>query len=844
MVDTHNLSEKFYQLQQSTSLISDADGLEIHLVNVLKSMLSCNSILVFHADKTRQLLVARNPFNLSQNESQSLTIEYDDPVGVDILVLRKNISRLNPQSPVLPLMHAELFAPLNSPDEVLGCIYVSRLNSKGFSPDDIKIVEHAAGLLARAVERQVWEKRLRTLQNGSLAWQKNFVDLLHAMPFPAMIVDKTSRTPDEANELAEQLFGRDSEGAAAPSLARILETPSSAATGREDETRVKIGQTSWLVTRRDIGEFDAEKTVLVFMPETAAAAQGADKDEHLAQFLAALESAPETSADISDFILQAAMLLQPFVAFEYFSITLIDEESGEAQPFVLCTPAVKDQLPAGSQWRAVEKTSLGWVRMADAQKEAADSAAGQGGILPHNLPVHISFLLMHGETYLGNLALARRRLAPFDDMQRSHLRAASKHISKLLFAKKATWRRQAIEQVQKSFWEISAALEEAVDEAEIIARLTQLAPAHLHVKDFYFLKMNEHEPGMRLSFLPAALADVVVGKKHDDFMRTLKETQRPVCVLNQGDFAEYFCDEDRAEALRDFAPFVIAPVVDAHRLYACFAFPWENEFPFHVMERHLLAPLARLLRDRILIARLRRRLSARVRESGRLMDIVTHDLSAPVFEMKGIASLLTQRYNKDLSGGAQEYLRNSAAGLESFEKLIAALAAYQKIDQPGKISDIDCRAIVNTAVARIKPQLPPSDIKIPPDFPPVRGNEEMLLLIFINLLANAAQSVENVPAPVIEIGVSEEENFFEFFVRDNGPAIDPSLQDEIFELFYKQENSKDASGLGLAIVKKAVHAHGGRLWLAAKKSGAEFHFTIPKELDAMTGMAPYSGKRL
>ncbi len=60
------------------------------------------------------------------------------------------------------------------------------------------------------------------------------------------------------------------------------------------------------------------------------------------------------------------MLLQPFVGFDYFSITLIDEESGEAQPFVLCTPAVKDQLPAGSQWRAVEKTSLGWVRRADA----------------------------------------------------------------------------------------------------------------------------------------------------------------------------------------------------------------------------------------------------------------------------------------------------------------------------------------------------------------------------------------------------------------------------------------------------------------------------------------------
>jgi len=837
MADTHDLSEKFYQLQQSTSQISDADGLEIYLVNVLKSMISCNSILVFHNNTTRQFLSARNPFNLSQNESSSLTIQHDDPLGVDILVLRKSISRVNPQTPLLPAMHAELFSPLNSPDKVLGCIYVSRLSSREFGSDDIRIVEHAAGLLARALERRVCEKRLRALQKESLSWQKKYLSLVHAIPFPAMIVDKKSKTPDEANELADQLFIKAQEDDDDVTLTRILETTSFSASRRGEEARVKIGRSFCLLKCTDLDEFDAEKTLVLFMPE----AHEADEEERMPQFRAALESLPMNSSDLSDFILQAAALLQQFIAFDYFSITLIDEQSGEAQPFVLCASDVKDQLPDDSQWQAVEKTNLGWVTTAGAQNEAAASVAGYSGALLHNLPVYISFLLVHGENYLGNWALARQQQAPFDDVQQTHLRAVSKRFSKLLVAKKTALRQRAIEQMAKSFLEISSALEEAVDETEIIGRLKQLAPAHLQVKDFYVLELSEHEAVCRLSFLPEKLADVVVGKKLQEFFDMLLETQRPVCVDNQAAFVEYFCAEAREEALREFAPFIIVPVADARRLYACFAFAWQNEFPFPDLARHLLKPLARLVRDRLFIAQLSRRLLAQAREAGRLFDIVTRDLSAPVSEMKGIASLLTQRYSKDLSGRAQEYLQNSSEGLEGFEKLIAGLADYQKIDHFSKISDIDCNAIVQTALARVESQLQNVEIKTPESYPPVRGNEDALLLIFINLLTNAARAVENVRAPVIELGVVEKEKVIEFIVRDNGSGVDPSLQDKIFELFYKQDNSaKDSAGLGLAVVKKAVHAHGGRLWSAAKKSGAEFHFTISKGLVVMASMAPFS----
>jgi signal transduction histidine kinase len=64
------------------------------------------------------------------------------------------------------------------------------------------------------------------------------------------------------------------------------------------------------------------------------------------------------------------------------------------------------------------------------------------------------------------------------------------------------------------------------------------------------------------------------------------------------------------------------------------------------------------------------------------------------------------------------------------------------------------------------------------------------------------------------------------FVRDNGPGIDPTLRDQIFELGFTQSGS--GSGLGLTIAKEFIELHDGRITVEGSMGeGAKFRIILP-----------------
>ena len=71
------------------------------------------------------------------------------------------------------------------------------------------------------------------------------------------------------------------------------------------------------------------------------------------------------------------------------------------------------------------------------------------------------------------------------------------------------------------------------------------------------------------------------------------------------------------------------------------------------------------------------------------------------------------------------------------------------------------------------------------------------------------------------------ERAVEIAVTDQGPGIEPSLAEHIFEPFQRGEGG-GSSGVGLAICRAIVEAHGGSISAgAANGGGAELSFTIP-----------------
>jgi two-component system nitrogen regulation sensor histidine kinase GlnL len=109
-----------------------------------------------------------------------------------------------------------------------------------------------------------------------------------------------------------------------------------------------------------------------------------------------------------------------------------------------------------------------------------------------------------------------------------------------------------------------------------------------------------------------------------------------------------------------------------------------------------------------------------------------------------------------------------------------------------------------------------------PSLPPVLGNRDQLVQVFLNLVKNAAEAIGETAdqgeielstafRPGVRLKTSESEPPIslplEFCVRDNGPGISTEVLPHLFDPFITTKTT--GTGLGLALVAKIIGDHGG-----------------------------------
>jgi signal transduction histidine kinase len=115
--------------------------------------------------------------------------------------------------------------------------------------------------------------------------------------------------------------------------------------------------------------------------------------------------------------------------------------------------------------------------------------------------------------------------------------------------------------------------------------------------------------------------------------------------------------------------------------------------------------------------------------------------------------------------------------------------------------------------------------RIPTDLPPVLAEDEQLRQVLMNLTLNA---LEATPAGGrISLSARTADTEVVVSVEDNGPGIEASLRQRIFEPFFSTKAT--GSGLGLPIVHAIITQHGGAVGIdRSAMGGARFWFTLPR----------------
>ncbi|MEO6733887.1 MAG: PAS domain S-box protein [Ferruginibacter sp.] len=217
--------------------------------------------------------------------------------------------------------------------------------------------------------------------------------------------------------------------------------------------------------------------------------------------------------------------------------------------------------------------------------------------------------------------------------------------------------------------------------------------------------------------------------------------------------------------------------------------------------------------------------------------VASHDLQEPLRTVKSFVQLLEKKYNSQLDETAAKYIHYAVDGVDRMKVLINDLLDFSRIGTAEQeLTLVNIATVLENTKLILKSLLEENDAVIiyPDSLPVIRANDLQLKQIFQNLITNGIKyrGEEN---PVIEVGYTEDINFWQFFVKDNGIGINPEYFDKIFILFQRLhgKSTHSGTGIGLATCKKIAEKHGGSIWLeSVEGKGSTFYFTVSKQIDA------------
>ena len=168
---------------------------------------------------------------------------------------------------------------------------------------------------------------------------------------------------------------------------------------------------------------------------------------------------------------------------------------------------------------------------------------------------------------------------------------------------------------------------------------------------------------------------------------------------------------------------------------------------------------------------------------------------------------------------------------EYANRTVEILKRLNDFAKPGHVQKIDLGRVVDTSIemARdgLKRQLTNIDIikEMDQDLPKVEGNYVHFEEVFLNLIHNASQAMEETGGRVIIRGVPENGQV-RIAVEDTGPGIPTENLNRVTGAFFTTK--KDGMGMGLYIIDHILKTFGGSLEVESQEGkGSTFTVVLP-----------------
>jgi len=212
---------------------------------------------------------------------------------------------------------------------------------------------------------------------------------------------------------------------------------------------------------------------------------------------------------------------------------------------------------------------------------------------------------------------------------------------------------------------------------------------------------------------------------------------------------------------------------------------------------------------------------------GLLAAGVAHEVNTPL----AVISTYAQMLAKQVTGDDQKSKLLDKIAKQTFRasEIVNSLLNFSRTS-PGEFGDVDLNRLIEDTVSLVQHQLDKARIQVKaqlePGLPAVKGDTGKLQQVFLNLVLNARDAMDN--GGTLTIRTWSDGACARIDLSDTGHGITPDHLPRIYDPFFTTKVARKGTGLGLSVTYGIVQEHGGVIEVHSKPgAGTLFHLEFP-----------------
>jgi two-component system NtrC family sensor kinase len=216
---------------------------------------------------------------------------------------------------------------------------------------------------------------------------------------------------------------------------------------------------------------------------------------------------------------------------------------------------------------------------------------------------------------------------------------------------------------------------------------------------------------------------------------------------------------------------------------------------------------------------------------GLLAAGVAHEVNTPL----AVISTYAQMLAKQISGDAQKAPLLEKIARQTFRasEIVNSLLNFSRTS-PTEFVTVDLNKVIRETLTLVEHQLQKAGVQVTlsldDKLPRIKGNPGKLQQVFLNLVLNARDAMENGGVLAVRSSRYEDhEGLIRVTVADSGAGIAPENLTRIFDPFFTTKAARKGTGLGLSVSYGIVREHGGDIEVESELgAGTRFQLSFPE----------------